>query len=93
MKYYVEKDLADFEAWSGGKVTLNELTQSECELVEQFMEESAGEDGLSETEINDILWFERDTIAEWLGYENWDDLERKHRGEEDDEEEDDEEEG
>ena len=29
----------------------------------------------TDTEINDFFWFERDTIAEWLGYEDWEDLE------------------
>ena len=83
MKYYVEKDLADFDAWSGGADTLNELTPPECELVEQFLEETSGDEGLSETQVNDILWFERDAIAEYLGYENWEDLENHHAEDED----------
>jgi hypothetical protein len=28
----------------------------------------------SDTELNDFFWFERDTIAEWLGYEDYDEL-------------------
>ena len=29
----------------------------------------------TDTDINDFLWFERDQIAEYLGYEDWDDYE------------------
>ena len=50
-----------------------------------MMEEYEHGEGWSDTAINDFLWFETDTIAEWLGYEDWDDLCRKHAGEEEDE--------
>lgn len=44
-------------------------------------------DGMSETELNDLLWFEDDTIAEWLGFEDWEALERLNNGEEEEGEE------
>ena len=31
-------------------------------------------DGCSETDVNDIFWFERDWIAEALGYSDYDEL-------------------
>ena len=86
MKYYVETSLKNFAAWSGGADTKEELTDDELDTLESMLEEIEPEEGYTDTAINDILWFERDTIAEWLGYEDWDDLERKHRGEEDEEE-------
>lgn len=80
MKITKEVSLEDFEAWSGAKDTLNELTSSECEQLElQF--EKLYPDGMDETQVNDILWFERDWVAECLGYKNWEHLERGHNGE------------
>lgn len=82
MKITKEISLKDFEAWSGAKDTLNELTESECEQLESAIEE-LNPDGIDETSLNDILWFENDWIAECLGYRNWEHLERDHAGETD----------
>lgn len=82
MKITKEISLKDFEAWSGAKDTLNELTESECEQLESILED-LHPDGMDETELNDILWFENDWIAECLGYRNWEHLERDHAGETD----------
>ena len=84
MKYYVETSLENFEAWSGGRDTLEVLIDKGlCDTVEACLEEVLGED-ISDTAINDVLWFERDTIAEWCGFSNWEALEN---GEEEEEEE------
>ena len=88
MKYYVETSLENFEAWSGGRDTLEVLIEKGlCDTVEACLEEALGED-ISDTDINDTLWFERDEIAEWCGFSNWEALEN---GEEEDEEEEEEE--
>lgn len=73
MEYKVESSLWDFPAWSGGKDTLDTLKEKgDCEAVEEFIEECADmNDGLTDTQINDILWFERDWIAYCLGYRDW----------------------
>ena len=89
MKYYVETSLENFEAWSGGRDTLEVLIDKGlCDTVEAFLEEVLGED-ISDTAINDTLWFERDMIAEWCGFSSWEALEN---GEEEEEEETEEEE-
>ena len=77
-----EISLENFEAWSGGKDTLDKLAHQECETVENMIEDCYP-DGMSATALNDFLWFERDTIAEWLGFRNWEHLERDHAGESD----------
>ena len=83
MKYYVETSLENFEAWSGGRDTLEVLIEKGlCDTVEACLEEALGED-VSDTAINDVLWFERDMIAEWCGFSSWEALEN---GEEEDEE-------
>lgn len=78
MKYYVEDSLENFEAWSGGKDTLDTLREKgDVDSVECLIEElaSMSEEGWSDTNINDFLWFERDTIAQHLGYSDWEEYE------------------
>ena len=84
MKYYVETSLENFEAWSGGRDTLDVLIEKGlCDTVEACLEEILDGD-VSDTYINDILWMERDMIAEWCGFSSWEALEN---GEEEEEEE------
>ena len=45
----------------------------------------------SDTEINDLFWFEEDFIAELLGFDNWEALERHNADEADDDNDDEEE--
>lgn len=89
MKYYVETSLENFEAWSGGRDTLEVLIDKGlCDTVEACLEDILDGDA-SDTYINDILWMERDMIAEWCGFSSWEALEN---GEEEEEEETEEEE-
>ena len=89
MEYRVECDLDQFNAWSGGKDTLETLIEKgDCDDVQQLIEDTFLDEVPTETEINDFLWFERDFIAQHLGYDDWDAYEYG----EDDEDEDDEEE-
>ena len=68
MKYYVETSLENFEAWSGGRDTLDVLIEKGlCDTVEACLEDILDGDS-SDTYINDILWMERDMIAEWCGF-------------------------
>ena len=84
MKYYVETSLENFEAWSGGRDTLEVLIEKGlCDTVEACLEDILDGDS-SDTYINDILWMERDMIAEWCGFSSWESLEN---GEEEEEEE------
>lgn len=90
MKITEEISLRDFEGWSGAVDTLNTLTDEQKDELEAILEELYP-NGMGETSLNDILWFENDTIAEWLGFDDWEDLERENSGEEDEEDDDDEE--
>ena len=70
MQYTVDNSLEDFNAWSGGKDTLAVLIEKGvCDEVEDFIEQCFTNP--TDTDINDFLWFERDQIAEYLGYEDW----------------------
>lgn len=72
MEYKVESSLLNFPAWSGGKDTLDLLiNRDDCDAVEEFIEQMFYGDVPTETDINDLLWFDADAIAEHLGYEDW----------------------
>ena len=63
----------DFEFWSGARDTVAELTPDEVESILSVLEETYP-DGMTDTQLNDFFWFERDTIANWLGYEDFDQI-------------------
>lgn len=73
MKIYSEKSLRDFAFWSGAKDRVKYLSEEQLDTIESMLEEIYPE-GMSDTEINDLFWFDADTIAEWLGYENFDEI-------------------
>ena len=83
MTYTVETSLENFPAWSGAVHTLDVLIEKDlCDTVEACLVDVLGEYP-TDTEINDMLWFETDAIAEWCGFSSWEALEN---GEEEDEE-------
>ena len=69
MKVYKEMNLRDFEFWSGAKSNAETLTDEQLDMVESILED-AFPDGMDVTQINDIFWFDFDTIREWLGIED-----------------------
>lgn len=85
MKVYEDLSPEEFrdKAWSGAVDTLEDLTDEQVETVMDLLEESNGGEVMSLTELNDFFWFERDTIAEWLGYSSYEQLmERGDKGNE-----------
>jgi hypothetical protein len=80
MKIYREIPLTEFEFWAGGSQTVEELTEDELNQIEEILEEIYPE-GMDETDVNDLFWFERDLIAEWLGYEDFDEIMERDKDE------------
>ena len=78
MKVTMDMSAYDVEnaVWSGARDTVSDLSTDELQLVLDTLEEIECDnpEGISMTYLNDFLWFERDTIAEWLGYEDYDAL-------------------
>ena len=71
MKITSEMSLKNFKAWSGAKDTLNKLIElDKCDDLE-FILEDLYPDGLTETQLNDMLWFEDEWIYETLGIEEY----------------------
>lgn len=67
MQITYELDLRTFKAWCGARSTLDRIIdEGMCEQLE-FILEDLYPDGMTETELNDLLWFEPERIFEWLG--------------------------
>ena len=62
-----ELDLERFEAWSGAKETLERVQrEGRCGELENILEELYPK-GMTETQLNDLLWFDSESVYEWLG--------------------------
>jgi len=62
-----ELDLNSFKAWSGAIDTLDRIKrEGKCEELESILEDTYP-DGMTETELNDLLWFEADEVYSWVG--------------------------
>lgn len=66
MKVYSEISLQNFEFWGGAKVNAEQLTAQQFDEVEAILEDIYPE-GIDESTINDLFWFEFETAADWLG--------------------------
>ena len=73
LKISSEQCLRNFEFWGGAKDRVKYLSDEQLDTIENMLEELYPE-GMSETEVNDLFWFDEDTIAKWLGYENFDEI-------------------
>lgn len=76
---YIKSELNSFEelkrnSWSGAVDTLNRIEELEFENeFMQILEDVFFDEIPTDTELNDFIWFERDTINDMLG-RNTDDL-------------------
>jgi hypothetical protein len=75
MKIWTENSIRNFNFWSGGRDTVNDLTWKDFDILEPLIEEIFGGE-VEDVDLNDFFWFERDTIARWLGYEDYEELMR-----------------
>ena len=76
------------ELRAGAKYTVRELTYYEFVQVMSILEDDYFTEGSpTMTQINDFLWFERDTIANWLGYKDFDAIISRNKDKEENEDE------
>lgn len=66
LKVYSE-GLDSFEAWSGAVSLWNEIQDSDLVNDFEMLLEECYPDGITETQINDILWFDGEWVRECLG--------------------------
>lgn len=63
-----EISLREFEAWTKGRENLDKLTDEEKDRLMGILSEMHP-DGMSITELNDLLWFDFEAVCDWLGLE------------------------
>ena len=67
MKIVSEISISDFKAWSGARDTLDRIiNEDKCDTLEAVLEELYP-DGMTDTQLNDILWFEPEWCYEMCG--------------------------
>jgi len=69
MKIKIKKyiTLSEFEAWSGAKDTKEIIIENGKESEFNYLIQELYPNGLAETTLNDILWFDDEWIFETLG--------------------------
>lgn len=73
MKIWSDDSIRNFNFWSGARDTVDDLFDSDFDILEPILEEYFNGE-VEDVELNDFFWFERDKIAEWLGYEDYEEL-------------------
>ena len=66
MKITTETSLHNFEFWSSAKHNASLLTYDQLDFLERMLND-AYPDGMSDTELNDLFWYEFDTVLDWVG--------------------------
>lgn len=67
MKITMELSIREFNAWSGAVDTKNIIIESgKADEFDELIEEIYPE-GIEETQLNDLLWFDDEWIFEQLG--------------------------
>ncbi len=59
-----------FEAWNEARDNLNYLIKNGYDEQLENILNDLYPNGMTATELNDLLWFDFDTIKEWLGIES-----------------------
>lgn len=66
MKVYYETSIQDFEFQSEAKNHAEMLTESELDQFEDFVNEAYPE-GIEDTQLNDWMWFDFESVCTILG--------------------------
>jgi hypothetical protein len=67
MKITSEISISDFNAWCGAKDTKQTIIDNDKEAEFDSLIEELYPDGIDETKLNDILWFNYEWVFEQLG--------------------------
>lgn len=67
IRFVKEIELEDFEAWSGGLQVLNSIKEHDrsleiLETLEEYINIGEGLEAITETWVNDFLWFDAEDI-------------------------------
>lgn len=79
-----EMSLNEYEPWSGAVDTFNRIVdEGKLDTLECVLEDLYPE-GIDETSLNDLLWFESETVFEWLDIKDDEDEEDEDEDEDED---------
>ena len=67
MQYLVNERLRDFKFWGGSAYNVATLTLAQLDELEDIIPDMYESETLTDTQINDLFWFDFDLICEWLG--------------------------
>jgi len=67
MKITSEMSFSDFKPWAGAKDTFNRICECNKESEMESYIEELFPDGCTDSELNDLLWFEPESIYDYLG--------------------------
>ena len=73
MKIYKEESLCNFKWWCGAVATAERIWEKRGEEGWDELEailEDVYPDGIDETALNDLFWFDADAVYEWLGIDD-----------------------
>lgn len=81
MTVQVKKEMQFWEilenAWSGAILTLKTIEEHDKEEEFMYLIDEMYPDGVDETELNDLLWFDDEFVLETLGIDNEEDEEEE----------------
>lgn len=80
MNVFCNVELRCFEFWGGAKAIADAFTCEQLDELEAILPDIYP-DGMSETDLNDLFWFEEDYLAELLGFSSFEVLEAYNNGE------------
>ena len=67
MQYLVDNKLSDFKFWGGAVDNVARLTPEQLDELDDIISNIYESDTLTDTQINDLFWFDFELICEWLG--------------------------
>lgn len=86
MKIISEQSVSEFNAWSGAKETQQIIIDNDKENDFDLLIEEIYPEGLTDGQLNDLLWFDSEWIFEQLGISEEEDNEEDDRDEDEDDE-------
>lgn len=69
MRIIDETSLTNFKAWSGASRTQAKIIEEGKEEEFEYLIEELYPDGITSTQLNDLLWFDSEWLFETLGIE------------------------
>lgn len=74
-----ELNVWDYEPWSGAVETYERICQEgKLDALDALLDELF-HNHMTDTELNDLLWFDSDSVYEWLGMKTDDEIEDERR--------------